>query len=218
VILNIPQEIDDNYQKCVLNRIEAEKCRVLSDAKDNTIVIRTPLIINIQDFFDEWFQKGAKNETMLFRSLRCLKDDHYHAKKVLRTWNVKIGPVHFNTDTKEDRDAVRDATPIDEGGGPTRAFVSAFCVKLVILSLEFPLVEIRIRMDRGLILVTTLLAQGFQEEMSKALLSRDHPRHRRTLSTLKDPVLTTQGLQREDFTLEEDSISLFDCRPCSSKK
>ena len=139
MIWNIPQEIDDNYQKCVLNRIEAEKCRVLSDAKDNTIVIRTPLIINIQDFFDEWFQKGAKNETMLFRSLRCLKDDHYHAKKVLRTWNVKIGPVHFNTDTKEDRDAVRDATPIDEGGGPTRAFVSAFCDQVGDLVIRIPI-------------------------------------------------------------------------------
>ena len=37
-----------------------------------------------------------------------------------------------------------------------------------------------------------------------ALLSRDHPLHRRILPTLKDPVLTTQGLQREDFTLEEE--------------
>ena len=109
--MNIPQEIEDNYKKCVLNRIEAEKCRVLSDAKDNTIVIRTPPNINIQDFFNEWFQKGANDETMLMRSLRCLKDDHFHAKKVLRTWNVKIGPVHFNTDTKEDWDAAKKCDP-----------------------------------------------------------------------------------------------------------
>ena len=135
---DIPPEEEDNYKRCVPNLIEAEKCRVLGDEKDKTIVISTPPIINIQDLFDEWFQKGIKDDTYLFRSLSFNKNEHYHANKVLRTWNVKIGPIHSNTDTKEDRAAAKDITAIDQGG-PTRAFVSAFCDQVGDLVIRIPI-------------------------------------------------------------------------------
>ena len=55
---DIPQEIEDNYKECVLNLIKAEKCRVLSDGKDNTIIIKTRPIIN----FKINLMNGSKKE------------------------------------------------------------------------------------------------------------------------------------------------------------
>jgi len=75
-----------------------------------------------------------KGEIFLFRSVSSKKDERLHAEEVLRMWNVKIGSLLTNMlDTKEEEDAAKEATAVDEGG-PT-----------LILSLEFLLVEIRMQ-------------------------------------------------------------------------
>ena len=217
---DIPQEEEDNYIRCVPNLIEAEKCRVLGKGKDETIVISTPPSINIQNLFDEWFQREMKDETtFLFRSLSYKKDEHYHAKKVLSTWNVKIESLLTNMDTKEDRKAAKDTTAIDEGG-PTRAFVSAFCDQVGDLVIRIPIGRDTdkngSRLDLGGNFVGTRVstgnAKGIIIDGSPTTSSIEGLLTTSTYSVyFEESGLTTQGLLREDFTVEEVKISLFDC-------
>jgi hypothetical protein len=216
---DIPPEEEDNYKRCVPNLIEAEKCRVLGKGKDEgkdkgkdkAIVISTPPIINIQGLFDEWFQNGIKDDTYLFRSLSYNKNEHYHAYKFLRKWTVKIGPIHSNTDTKEDRAAAKEITAIDQGG-PTRAFVSAFCDQVGDLVIRIPIGRDTDRNGSKLKLGDNFVGTRVSRGKAKGVIIEGPPTTLTYSVEFEESGLTTQGLLREDFTLEEDSISLFDCR------
>jgi hypothetical protein len=135
VIADFTKDELKKYRCSVPELIDIEKERVIGDKKGKPIDIDTPAIINIQELFDEWYEKGMKDTTFLFRNLNNKNDKQFHVEKVLTKWNVRIGSVLPNgRRTKEGRDLLA----VDEGG-PTKSFVAAFCDQLGDLVIRIPI-------------------------------------------------------------------------------
>ena len=135
MIADFSEDEVKKYRCSVPELINIEKERVLGDKEGIPITNETPAIINIQELFDEWYEKGKKDETFLFKDFNYNNDKQYHVKKVLTKWNVKIGSVLPNgRRTKEGRDLLA----VDEGG-PTKSFVAAFCDQLGDLVIRIPI-------------------------------------------------------------------------------
>jgi len=196
------------YSCSVPELINIEKERVLGDQEGKPIAIETPPIISIQELFDEWYEKDMKDEkTFLFRNLSYLKDDHYHAKKVLTTWNVKIGSVLPNR-----TNAGKDLLAVDQGG-PTKSFVAAFCDQLGDLVIRIPIrQDVRdgtgSRLALGEDCAGTRVATKYEEGIVIGKVGKTSKYSVRFESH-------NAYCLREDFTIKEVAISLFDCSESS---
>ena len=209
VIADFSEDEVKKYRCSVPELINIEKERVLGDKEGNPITIETPAIINIQELFDEWYEKGKKDETFLFRDLNYNNDKQYHAKKVLTKWNVKIGSVLPNgRRTKEGRDLLA----VDEGG-PTKSFVAAFCDQLGDLVIRIPIGrDVRegtgSRLSLGDDCAGTRVATKYEEGIVIGKVGKTS-KYSVCFKSLNAHCL------REDFTIKEVAIPLFDCSESS---
>mmetsp|Transcript_793 Transcript_793/g.1364 ORF Transcript_793/g.1364 Transcript_793/m.1364 type:complete len:373 (-) Transcript_793:1061-2179(-) len=99
------------------------------------VKITIPPTMNIQELFDKWFDEGTKDKTFLFRPLDNLSTKNgagEFAWKVLIDWDVVV-------EVPKDvmRRGFKELTAVDQGG-PTRAFITAFCEQLRDLCVYVP--------------------------------------------------------------------------------
>lgn len=205
VIADFSEDEVKKYRCSVPELINIEKERVLGGKEGKPITIETPAIINIQELFDEWYEKGMDDKTFLFRNLNNKNAKQYHVNKVLTKWNVKIGSVLPNgRRTIEGRDLLA----VDEGG-PTQSFVAAFCDQLGDLVIRIPIGRdvkegsgSRLPLDFGGC-AGTRVATKYEEGIVTGFLKKTS-KYSVCFKSLNAHCL------REDFTIKEVAISLFD--------
>jgi hypothetical protein len=209
VIADFTKDELKKYRCSVPELIDIEKERVIGDKKGKPIDIDTPAIINIQELFDEWYEKGMKDTTFLFRNLNNKNDKQFHVEKVLTKWNVRIGSVLPNgRRTKEGKDLLA----VDEGG-PTKSFVAAFCDQLGDLVIRIPIGRdvkegTGSRLPLGEDCAGTRVATKYEEGIVTGKVGNTS----KYLVCFKSH---NANCLREDFTIKEVAISLFDCSDSS---
>ena len=216
-IESLPPAELKKYSLNVPELIKSERERVLGEDQDSKIQINILPKIVIQNLFDEWFRlstsqnKKEIDQTFLFRDLNNKKDTHFHAKKVLRSWDVKISVDILLS--QEKRDVKAEFAAIDQGG-PTRAFVSAFCDQLGDLVIRIPISE-DIN-ENGSSVDPDVGSRVFKPKPFGEGTITGKTEDKQFLVDFDDLDSDSTPLSREDFNVKEIAISLFDCSGSSS--
>lgn len=205
----------EHYRYNLPELMKAERDRVLCGDTTVDIKIKLPPKIVVQHLFDQWYSDKKKDALLcLFCDFESESDNK--PKRLLKTWDVQIATVEIYTkkdakksiaeqQKKEVAEEIADLTAIDHGG-PTKAFVQAFCDQLGDIVVRIPICqELN---DKGRVMdpsvgssVLSILDHGTGIIIEKK-------RDKSFLVEFED--CSRQTLLRDEFKVKEVAIPLFD--------